>query len=81
MRYNSVNRKWMYWNDFTLTGLTVWRDQTRDRQDEDTLEGEEEDTVAADMAVADDVSTTTMEEQPDLSDESEQPVAASQSTT
>ena len=78
MQYDPVNRKWRYWNDFTLTGLTVWRDQTRDhQQDDDTSSaGEEEATVPEDLAALDVASETTMEDHPDLSDEIEQPVAA-----
>lgn len=27
LKYDPATRTWMYWNDFTLTGLTAWRDQ------------------------------------------------------
>ena len=71
MQYDPINRKWRYWNDFTLTGLTVWQDQIqpRDRQDNADIstDGEEEDTVDVDMA--DEASTTTTADQPDLSEE------------
>jgi hypothetical protein len=68
-QYDAVTCKWMYWNDFTLTGLKAWRDQAREQPDVGTSDGE--DTVEADMAADEDASTTTMDGHHDLSDESE----------
>ena len=62
MQYNPVNWQWMYWNDFTLTGLTAWRDQTSQDLDDPDEEPSDNDTVAEDMAAAEDASVTTTED-------------------
>ena len=62
LQYDAANRKWLYWNDFTLTGMTVWRDQTREQLDrmssdndtvDDELVAEDDDTIATENAPPD----------------------------
>ena len=63
VQYNPVNRKWMYWNDYTLTGLTAWRDQKSQAHDDPDAEFSDDDTTAAeDMITAEDASATTTED-------------------
>ena len=50
MKYDEAEQHWKYWNDFTLTGLTVWNnslptdeiDRTRDIEDDDEDESLED---------------------------------------
>ena len=42
MKYDDINRKWMYWNDYTLTGLTAWNNlQQLPRTPVDTASSED----------------------------------------
>jgi hypothetical protein len=66
LQYDAVNRKWLYWNDFTLTGLTAWRDQTREQLDRTS--SSDDDTVEDALVAEDDDTITTEDAPPDLPD-------------
>jgi hypothetical protein len=57
MQYDEASRRWLYWNDYTLTGLTVWREQhqaqTTEALDEDSP-ASDDDTAAEDASTDED---------------------------